>query len=67
MEELNIDKSSTIFVGDMTSDVKAGKAAGIYTIAVATGLVPKERLGLENPDLLLTGTDELCAQFNSEL
>lgn len=67
MEELKIDKNSTIFIGDMTSDVKAGKAAEAYTIAVATGLVPKERLGLERPDLLLSSIDELCAQFNSEL
>ena len=67
MEELKINKNSTIFVGDMTSDVKAGKAAEVFTIAVATGLVPKERLGLENPNLLFSGIDEFCTQINSEL
>jgi len=67
MNELKIKNNETIFIGDMTSDIKAGKAAEVFTIGVATGLVPKKRLAQENPDYLFEGIDALCSAFNGEL
>jgi D-glycero-D-manno-heptose 1,7-bisphosphate phosphatase len=37
-EELGLDLSDAVFVGDNASDMDAGKAAGVHTILVLTGL-----------------------------
>lgn len=36
-EEMNLDLSACVFIGDRTSDVEAGKRAGMMTIGVRTG------------------------------
>ena len=45
--------TTTIVIGDTPSDVKAGKAVGAYTVAVATGHVSKEKLLESGADLTL--------------
>ncbi len=41
------------FIGDAPNDVLAAQAAGVRSIAVATGLCPPEELRVFNPDFLL--------------
>ncbi len=41
------------FVGDAPNDILAAQAAGVRSIAVATGLCPPEELRVFNPDFLL--------------
>lgn len=56
---LRLKAEQCVFVGDSPLDIKAGKAAGMRTIAVATGLSKKERLEKENPSMIIDRVDEL--------
>ncbi len=42
-----------IYIGDETSDVKAGKRAGVKTVAVPWGLSSREALLRSRPDILI--------------
>ena len=48
-----------IMIGDMPSDIQAGKEAGVWTIGVATGVSKKEMLAEFKPHLLIDSLDEL--------
>ena len=48
-----------IMIGDMPSDIQAGKEAGVWTIGVASGVSKKEILADFKPDLLIDSLDEL--------
>jgi phosphoglycolate phosphatase-like HAD superfamily hydrolase len=48
-----------LMVGDMPSDITAGREAGVWTIGVASGVSKKEILKEYQPDLLLNSLDEL--------
>jgi phosphoglycolate phosphatase len=50
MSELNVPKERTVIVGDGTTDVRAGKAAGIITCAAAYGFRSEEELRNAEPD-----------------
>jgi HAD superfamily hydrolase (TIGR01509 family) len=50
---LGVNPGNCAYVGDATGDVVAGKAAGMRTIAVLTGLDDYQALKEENPDLIL--------------
>jgi 2-phosphoglycolate phosphatase len=50
MEILGVTPDETVFVGDMHFDVLAGLAAGVETIAVATGYQTRAQLEALNPD-----------------
>lgn len=39
--------------------IRAGKAAGLFTIAVNTGILTHEDLAVENPDIILNDMNEL--------
>ena len=47
-------QTETIFIGDMGTDIQAGKNAGVRTIAVSSGLMSREKLEMEHPDYLVT-------------
>ena len=51
-EELNLDMENSYMIGDMTSDIKAGKAAGTKTILVKTGYGGKEGGDAIEPDCI---------------
>lgn len=51
----------TYFVGDTTSDIRAGKEAGVDTIAVSWGFHSQERLARERPTHLISTVAELVA------
>jgi len=56
---LNAKSCDCLVVGDSVTDVRAGKAAGIMTVGVLSGLFSREELVCENPDLILDSAVEL--------
>jgi phosphoglycolate phosphatase-like HAD superfamily hydrolase len=49
-----ITRSSPVtLIGDHYNDIRAARANGVRSIAVATGLMPAAELALYSPDLLL--------------
>jgi len=56
---LALDPHEAIYIGDSPIDIRAGKAAGLYTIGVLTGTSPQEVLSLESPDHILDSVAEL--------
>ncbi|TFG08888.1 MAG: HAD family hydrolase [Promethearchaeota archaeon] len=48
-----------LIIGDMPSDIEAGKELGIHTIAIASGISKKEILLEYDPDLLVNSISEL--------
>jgi len=60
----SLKPSDAIFIGDMTTDIQAGKAANIKTICVASGLAQKGTLMEQNPDILLDEVQDLSIVFD---
>lgn len=56
---LKADPADCLYVGDLPSDIRAGKRAGVRTAAVLTGLSSKERLEKEEPDFICEDLTEL--------
>ncbi len=50
---LGVERGEVIFVGDSPVDIIAGRAAGVRTVAVLTGLCPRARLEAEKPDAII--------------
>ena len=59
LARLGVENFEAVVVGDSPMDVKAGKAAGTKTVAVATGLCGFERLTKEKPDFTIKNLYEL--------
>jgi HAD superfamily hydrolase (TIGR01509 family) len=59
VEALNVAVCDCLMVGDSVSDVRAGKAAGIKTVSLLSGLYGREELALECPDLILPNVNAL--------
>jgi HAD superfamily hydrolase (TIGR01549 family) len=64
LNKWNLKPSNAIFIGDMTTDVDAGKAANVKMICVASGLAQKKTLLEHNPDILVDNTENLIELFN---
>ena len=64
IDKWNIKPAEVIFIGDMTTDIDAGKAAKVKTVCVASGLALKTNLLKHDPDILVDNTDELIEVFN---
>lgn len=64
LEQWKINPSEAIFIGDMTTDIEAGKNANVKIVCVASGLAQKETLKEHNPDYLVDNTAELKKLFN---
>lgn len=56
------------YVGDLPSDIRAGKRAGVKTIGILTGLSSRNRLERENPDWIAETlhqvTVHLCSAYD---
>ena len=52
-QQLDIKPDNCAYVGDTTTDIKAGKAAGMRTVGVLTGFDDYESLNRENPDAII--------------
>jgi len=63
MKECGAAPDRTAIVGDGTTDVRAGKAAGIITCSVTYGFRSEEELWNAGPDLIIQEFSELKALF----
>jgi phosphoglycolate phosphatase-like HAD superfamily hydrolase len=52
-----------LMIGDMPSDIMAGRDAGLWTIGVASGVSQKEVLLEYEPDLMIDSLEELLNLF----
>ncbi len=60
LERLGAAPNDAVYVGDAPFDVKAAKAAGLYSVGVSWGGIHRrERLEAEEPDALVDTTEEL--------
>jgi len=64
LEKWKIKSSEAIFIGDMTTDIEAGKNAKVKMVCVASGLAQKETLKEHNPDYLIDNIADLKQLFN---
>ncbi len=53
INEFNLDKNATFYVGDTSGDIEAGKFANVKTIGISWGFQNKEVLSKSNPDFLI--------------
>jgi phosphoglycolate phosphatase len=63
MKDTGVSPEDTAVVGDGTTDMKAGKAAGITTCAVTYGYRAAEELRKERPDYIIQAFSELKGLF----
>ena len=66
LDKWGIETSEAIFIGDMTTDIDAGKSANVKMVCVASGLAQKETLLNHKPDVLVNDTNELIKLFGFE-
>jgi phosphoglycolate phosphatase len=66
MAEFNVPKELTVIVGDGTTDVRAGKAAGIITCAATFGFRSEEELRRLEPDHIIHEFSDLKRLFIAE-
>jgi phosphoglycolate phosphatase-like HAD superfamily hydrolase len=64
LKKWKIKPSEAIFIGDMSTDVDAGKAANVKMVCVASGLAQKTTLHEHRPDILVDTTEELINLFD---
>lgn len=68
MKRLQSSKNNTAMIGDrLTTDIAGGKAAGIHTILVLSGVSTREQLATSDvqPDYTFTDINELAAQLEN--
>ena len=58
-KRLGVQVRECAVVGDSVADARAGKTAGMITIAVLSGIFTKEELEKEKPDLILKSISEI--------
>jgi phosphoglycolate phosphatase len=63
LSRLHVTPARAVMVGDGTTDIQAGKGAGIHTCGVTYGYRSAEVLLAEAPDYLLAGIAELIGHF----
>jgi HAD superfamily hydrolase (TIGR01509 family) len=62
--EFGIGKDECLYVGDSPIDVLTGKAAGVRTIAITTGVTTMEQLKEKTPDDIITDVKQLLTFVN---
>lgn len=67
MTTLGIGPGRTAMVGDGTTDMKAGKAAGVTTCAATWGFRTEEQLRALGPDHVIHSLPELKTLFSPEI
>jgi phosphoglycolate phosphatase len=63
MGKLDVPKERTVIVGDGTTDVRAGKAAGVITCSVTYGFRSEEDLRKTGPDYVIHELSDLKKLF----
>ncbi|MBD5356268.1 MAG: HAD-IA family hydrolase [Bacteroides sp.] len=64
---VNADSSEVIVVENAPLGVRAGKAAGFFTIAVTTGPIPREEFEKEGADMIFSSMKEFAEWLDREL
>lgn len=59
IDRLGLTPKECLYVGDAPSDIVAGKAAGVMTVGVLSGVSDYERLAKEKPSLIIKDISEL--------
>ena len=59
IEEFDLDRKLTFYVGDTSGDIEAGQSAGIKTIGISWGFQHKNILAKSNPDFLIDDIVEI--------
>jgi pyrophosphatase PpaX len=59
LELMRAQPFDAVYVGDTAWDVRAGRAAGVATVAVLWGVAGREELEAESPDLLFESAEAL--------
>jgi phosphoglycolate phosphatase len=62
-QELGLSAEECVFVGDAQSDIITGKAAGVMTIAISTGVAQEGTLSQERPDAIVDSLAELLSRI----
>ena len=65
LEKAGVKANEAIVIENAPIGVQAGKAAGIFTVAVNTGPLPAQVLLDAGADLLFTSMQELCNNWES--
>lgn len=63
MAEFNVPKDQTLIVGDGTTDISAGKAAGALTCSVTYGFRSESELRKAGPDYIIHDLTQLKKMF----
>ncbi|MBU6997247.1 MAG: HAD family hydrolase [Theionarchaea archaeon] len=63
---MGVDPGECLYVGDLPSDIRAGKGAGVRTAGVLSGLSSRTRLEEENPDYIFEDLKDLASHIHSE-
>ena len=58
-KQLDIPPAKCVYVGDTTTDIQAGKAAGMRTVGVLTGFDDHDLLNQEMPDAIIESIKDL--------
>lgn len=66
MKDLGVPKERTVMVGDGTTDMKAGRAAGVLTCAATWGFRSEAKLREAGADLVIHAMPELVDLFFPE-
>jgi phosphoglycolate phosphatase/pyrophosphatase PpaX len=64
LKRLNLSPGESVFIGDSQADIRAGKAAGVRTVAVATGVSAREGLEAESPDFVFDNLNCLIEKLD---
>ncbi|MFP4687641.1 MAG: HAD family hydrolase [bacterium] len=58
LDKFNADPARCLMIGDSVHDIRVGRENGMLTLALPTGVTPRENLEKENPDYLFDNLDE---------
>ncbi|MFD4433612.1 HAD family hydrolase, partial [Nocardia sp. NPDC058497] len=64
---LEVPPERTFFIGDRTTDVRAGRAAGVITVGASWGMAGEAALRREGVDLVLTAPDQVGPSVLAQL
>ncbi len=65
-DKLGLAPGNCVYVGDTRVDIKAGKAAGMQTVAVLTGFDDYEALEREHPDAIIDRVSDLKVTITTD-
>lgn len=64
IDELGLKKEECIYIGDTSTDMKTGKAAGLYTVGVLWGFRDEAELQESGADIIISHPSELLDIVN---